>query len=119
VNVRTIEAEDWVVPREINKGYYANQPERDIQIIDNARVTGLLEEGLLKKLDMYLYLSEKEVAIASFPLPDGRFDYLGFSTEDEQGHKWREDLFTNYWERTINRTSLGEELYHWIKGRPE
>jgi len=118
VRVRTIEAEDWVVPPEINEGY-ANQPKSDIQIIDNARVSGLLKEGLLKKLGMYLYLSEKEVAIASFPLPDGRFDYLGFSTEDKQGHKWCEDLFMHYWERTINRTSLGEELYNWIKERPE
>jgi len=118
VRVRTIEAEDWVVPLEINEGY-KNLPERDIQTIDDARLSGLLEEGLLKKLGIYLYLSEKEVAIASFPLPDGRFDYLGFSTEDEEGHKWCDDLFTYYWGRTINRTRLGEELYHWIKGRPE
>ena len=118
VKLRTIEAEDWVVPPEINEGY-KTLPERDIQTINDARLSGLLEEGLLKKLGMYLYLSEKEVAIASFPLPDGRFDYIGFSTEDEQGHKWCEDLFTYYWERTINRRSLGEELYHWIKGRPE
>ncbi len=118
VKVRTIEAKDWVVPPEINEGY-TNLPKRDIQTINNARLSGLLEEGLLKKLDVYLYLSEKEVAIASFPLPDGRFDYLGFSSENEQGHKWCEDLFKYYWKRTFNRTSLGEELYNWIKERPE
>ena len=118
VRVRTIEAEDWVVPPEINEGY-KNLPERDIQTIDDARSSGLLEEGLLKKLGMYLYLSEKEVAIASFPLPDGRFDYLGFSTKDEQGHKWCEDLFKYYWKRTLSRRSLGEEHYNWIKKRPE
>lgn len=118
INVRTIEAEDWVVPPEINEGY-RNLPERDIQTINDARLSGLLEEGLLKKVGMYLYLSEKEVAIASFPLPDGKFDYIGFSTEEEQSHEWCEDLFKYFWERTRNRTSLGEELYNWIKKRPE
>lgn len=118
VRVRTIEAIDWVVPPEINEGY-AVQPERDRKIINSARASALLEEGLLEKLSIYLYLSEKEVAVVSFPLPDGRFDYLGFSSEDEQSHKWCKDIFKYYWKRTHNRTTLGEELYNWIKERPE
>lgn len=82
-------------------------------------MTGLLEEKILERLDICLYMSEKEVAGVAFPFPDGRFDYLGFTATDERSHKWCRDLFQYYWERAHSRANVVEELYRWVKKRPK
>lgn len=58
---------------------------------------------------------EKEVAVVVFPLIDGRFDYFGFSSSDEQTHAWCRDIFTYYWKRTYPRLKLTDELFWWLK----
>ena len=118
VNVRNIEAKDWVTPSEIKEAYRNRQPEHR-RVADQARTTGILEEGLLDQLDIYLYMSEKEVAVVCFPFSDGRFDYLGFTSTDERAHKWCTDIFQYYWKRSRSRGSMAEELYRWIKKRPK
>ena len=72
----------------------------DKQTISSAMTSGLCKMGTLDRIDVFLYISEKEVAIISFPTLDGKFDYLGFSSRDERAHKWCRDLFEYYWERT-------------------
>jgi len=64
-------------------------------------------------------MSEREVALVSFPLSDGGFDYIGFSTKDKFTHKWCEDLFKYYWDRAIPRESVIEKLYNWVMKIPE
>ena len=118
VKVRSMEAKDWVTPSEIKEAYINLQPEHR-RAADQARTTGILEEGLLEQLDIFLYMSEKEVAIVCFPFSDGRFDYLGFTSADERAHRWCRDIFQYYWERSRSRGSMAEELYRWIKKRPE
>ena len=115
VKVKQIEAKDWVVPPKIKESYRA----KDMEAARRARITGLLEERILERLDICLYMSEKEVAGVAFPIPDGRFDYLGFTATDERSHKWCRDLFQYYWERARSRTSVAEKLYRWIKKRPK
>lgn len=115
VKVKHIEAKDWVVPSKIKEGYRA----KDMEAACRARVTGLLEERILERLDICLYMSEKEVAGVAFPLSDGRFDYLGFTATDKRSHKWCRDLFQYYWERARPRASVAEELYRWIVKRPK
>lgn len=110
VKTRNIEAKDY---------YRYHYGAEDREAFNQARTTGLLEERLLERLDIYLYMSEKEVAGVAFPLPDGRFDYLGFTATDERPHKWCKDLFQYYWERAPTRASMVEELYRWIKKRPK
>ena len=56
-------------------------------------------EKMLERLDTYLFMSEKEVAVLAFPTLNGKFDYLGFASTDERAHKWCSDLFLHYWER--------------------
>jgi len=72
----------------------------DKETINNAVNTGLCEMGTLERIDVFLYLSEKEVSIVAFPALSGKFDYLGFSSRDERAHKWCKDLFEYFWERT-------------------
>lgn len=116
VKAKNIEAKDWFVSPEIIRAYRAEDAKRQAIIL--ARTTGLLEERILKRLDIYLFMSEKEVAVVGFPFPDGKFDYLGFTSKDERSHKWCRDLFQYYWERARNRGSVVEELYRWAKKRP-
>lgn len=64
-----------------------------------ARRAGNYESKLIEKCDLILYMSEKEVAILSFPMPNGKFDLLGFSSEDKRTYKWCFEIFQYYWER--------------------
>ena len=43
---------------------------------------GLLEFRVLRRVDVFLYMTEKEVCALAFPNLDGRFDYLGFTSTD-------------------------------------
>lgn len=62
-----------------------------------------MQEGIfipkeLEQIDVFMAMSEKEVAALSFPLKDGGFDYLGFRSKDESALKWCRDLFEYYWD---------------------
>lgn len=116
VKVKNIEEKSWVPSPEIMRAYRAE--DAIYQAVLRARSTGLLKESVLEGLDVYLFMSEKTVAIVGFPLPDRRFDYLGFMSEDERSHKWCKDLFQHYWERTQPRARVVEELHDWVKKRP-
>ena len=116
VRERDIEAKNWVVPQRIKESL--RDEEAIAQGIHHARATAVLEERMLDQLDLYLFMSEKEVAIVAFPLPDGRFDYFGFSSTDDQAHAWCRDVFEHYWERAYPRLKLADELFWWIKKEP-
>ena len=113
--VRQIEAKDWVVPLKMKEAYRAE----DMETARRARISGLLKERILDRLDVCLYMSEKEVALVTFPLSDGRFDYLGFAMTDEKSHQWCRDLFQFHWERARDRGRVAGELYEWLKKRPK
>jgi hypothetical protein len=84
-----------------------------------AREDGTMEERfLMDEFDIYLYMSEKEVAVVGFPQMDGKFDYLGFSSSDDQMRDWCEDLFEYYWEKSRPRDDLLDELRKWIIRTP-
>lgn len=70
-----------------------------IQAGERARRAGIYESKLIEKCDLILYMSEKEVGILTFPMPNGKFDLLGFSSEDKLTHKWCFDIFQYYWEK--------------------
>lgn len=118
VKVRSIDPKAWIVPPEIKEAY-RNLPKGQRHSVEKARMIGILEEGLLEHIDIFLYMSEKEVGIVGFPFSNGRFDYLGFMSTDKLTHKWCKDLFQYYWERSPSRERVAEELYTWIKKRPK
>jgi predicted transcriptional regulator len=72
---------------------------RELGQIPLARLSGLLEERLMEKTDLVLYMSEKGVAILALPLQGGSFDFHGFTSDDPRSHKWCSELFEYYWER--------------------
>ena len=64
-----------------------------------AQAEGRLEMRMLEEVDVFLWMSEKEVAVVSFPTLEGRFDYKGFTSRDERAIRWCEELFLHHWER--------------------
>ena len=70
----------------------------DPQLIDSFRRRGIHNEKLLET-DVVMYMSEKEVAIISFPLQDGLYDFRGFCSMDKNFLNWCQDLFEYYWTR--------------------
>jgi predicted transcriptional regulator len=71
------------------------------------RSKGTLVDRTHEKIDVTMYMSEKEVAILAFPALTGEFDYLGFTSTDEKVIEWCKDLHKYYWEMG----SLRKEYY--------
>ena len=116
VKLKSINSRALVFPKQVREWYRA-QPEL-VEVGDKARSAGIIEERLLDGTDVFLCMSEKE-GIVAFPLPDGGFDYLGFTSTEGKFHKWCGDLFDFYWRKARSRASIVEELYDWVKGRPK
>jgi predicted transcriptional regulator len=95
VKVKTIDPKHWVPPLKLKESIRTE----DAKAVWQARTTGLIKERTLERLDVNLYMSEKEVSMLAFPTLDGKFDYLGFTSVDKQARRWCSDLFQHYWER--------------------
>lgn len=115
VIVKNIESRDWVIPSQHMALYTAE--DRDVR--NRARSNGILLERFGERIDLCLFMSEKEVAVIAFPILDGGFDYLGFTSKDERTHLWCSDVFNYYWNRARDRYTVAEELLRWIRNRPE
>lgn len=102
VEVRTIDAADWDPPAQLKEGIH---PE-DAEAVLRARRSGAIEERILGRLDIVLWMSDKEVAGLAFPTIEGRFDYLGFNSADEKAHRWCSELFNFYWEMGEKKTEF-------------
>ena len=78
-------------------------PSKDVRelvsnpVFEKASRTKKLENRFLGKIDVFLCLSEKEVAALAFPKLDGRLDYIGFRAENESVVEWSKALYTYYW----------------------
>jgi predicted transcriptional regulator len=116
VHERDIELKSWVVPQRIKESL--RNEEDLVQGIRQARATNVLQERMVEQLDVYLVMSEKEVAVVALPLPDGRFDYRGFSSTDAHAHTWCRELFEYYWDQAYPRLKLADELFWWLKQQP-
>jgi len=81
--------------------YLSNEDEETIL---KARLSGQVESRFLDTIDIFLYVTEKASMIA-FPLSSGGFDYLGFASEGSTTHKYCQDLFQVYLERSRKTTN--------------
>jgi predicted transcriptional regulator len=129
-------ANAFVIPRALSRGVKIRKVDRidrvnvdgkDVlarvfrengQPILDARKTGQLEGKLLERIDIFLWVSEKE-AVLAFPTNDGKFDYKGFICKDENSLKWCGNLFQHYWEKARTLESVIDERYRWITKRTE
>jgi predicted transcriptional regulator len=56
-----------------------------------------LESKFLDRVDVFLCLSENEVAALAFPNVEGKLDYIGFRSRSQVALEWSKELFTYYW----------------------
>ena len=89
-------------------------PSRDIRdIVTNpvfAKATrnNKLEARFIEKVDIFLCLSEKEVAALAFPALDGKLDYIGFKAQTEPALEWAKMLYEYYWDKAT--TQIPDQL---------
>lgn len=93
VSIKTIEQKDWIPPSEFRERIDMSVS----QFLNEAKSSGAMQSRVLDKVNMFLYMSEREIGGLSFPTLDDRLDYLGFIASDEKSHRWCEDIFQYYW----------------------
>jgi len=88
----------------------------DEQIILNSYKEGQSQSGDIEDASIFLYMSEKAAFIA-FPLEDGTFDYLGFSTTDPKAIALCADLFKHCWEQAyiVPKLEFVDRSYRYLK----
>jgi predicted transcriptional regulator len=94
VQYRCIEPVGYQPPKDV----LVNVPTEVKEAFDVHRADGNIVDRALEKVDVTLYMNEKEVAILAFPTQTGEFDYLGFSSSDPKVMEWCKDLHTYYWD---------------------
>lgn len=99
LKARSIDQKGYVFPPEMKETVL----EEEIKAAYEAKKRGNIEMRVLDKIDVFLWMSEKEVAALAFPSSDGRFDYMGFTSKDELMMKWCRDLFLHYWEKAESK----------------
>lgn len=62
-----------------------------------------LENRFLDRVEVFLCLSEKEVAALAFPTLEGKLDYTGFRAESELAVEWSKALYTYYWNKATSQ----------------
>jgi len=83
-------------------------PSKDIrELVNNpafekANRAKKLESKFLEKIDVFLCLSEKEVAALSFPNLKGKLDYISFKSKAETSVDWTKALYEYYWEKATS-----------------
>ena len=88
------------------KDYNPTQSTRQIMsnpIFTKAIRTNKMDLRLLDRVDVFLCLSEKEVAALGFPNVEGKLDYNCFKTEKEPAAQWAKTLFEYYWRKASNQ----------------
>jgi predicted transcriptional regulator len=80
----------------------ANIPENILKIandpiFEQASSSKRFESRYLERVDIAIFISEKEVGAICFPDLEGRFDYSGFTSKSELTHSWSKSLYSYYW----------------------
>jgi predicted transcriptional regulator len=95
VRNRSILPRNIITPPEV-----ATEGRREDKVLAAAGMSKFLEIRWADNVDVYLMMSEKEVAGITFRTVDGVFDHVHFSGSDLRFHGWCKDLFEYYWERS-------------------
>ena len=67
-----------------------------------ARRSNKFENKFLDKVDLFLCLSDKEVAALGFPNLEGKIDYTGFRASGDLNVGWAKSLYGHYWDKATS-----------------
>lgn len=88
------------------KDYNPTQSTRQIMsnpVFTKAIRANKMDLRLLERVDVFLCLSEKEVAALGFPTMEGKLDYNCFKTAKEPATQWAKTLFEYYWSKASSQ----------------
>ena len=71
--------------------------------IDAYRDKEKLLDRVFDRIELTMYMNEKELGILAFPTMTDTFDYLGFSSTDPKVLDWCKDFYRYYWEVGASR----------------
>jgi predicted transcriptional regulator len=94
VQGRGIRQKGFTQPRIVSD----NIPEDVWEAFASYHADGSLRTKYLERIDLGLFMSEREVLL-DFPDHAGNFDYVGFTSTDGRAVEWCKDVFDYYWER--------------------
>jgi len=115
---RVIQTKGFVYLPSIVKDYFQYYEEHITPVEQRSWNARTLEDRLDDKVDVFLFVTEKEAAV-SFPLNNGKFDYLIFLGSQTRFHKWCADLFEYYWPKAQPLDRLIKKPCEWIEANPK
>lgn len=88
------------------KDYMPSKSVRELvahPVFANAARSKKLESRFLDTVNVFLCLSEKDVAVLGFPNLDNKLDYIGFKAESELAVEWAKALYLYYWNKATSQ----------------
>ena len=110
---RVIQTKGFVYLPSIVRDYFQYYEEHITPVERRSWNSGTLEDRLADQVGVFLFISEKEAAVA-FPLNSGKFDYLTFSGSEKRFHNWCSNVFEYYWSKVQSLESLIKKPCEWL-----
>jgi len=99
VKFRVIEPRERVLNPDIDA-----MTSEETRALNRTRSTPLVEQRMLNKVSVLLFLSESRCVLA-FPTPNGQHDFKGFTATHESALNWCRELFQYHWDGAEERTA--------------
>lgn len=115
---KAIQTKDFAYAASVVREYFQSYDKNVLPVLRRARSTGALENRLDDQVDVFLFISEKQAAVA-FPLNSGKFDYLVFSGSGKRFRSWCSEVFNHCWEKAQPLKAVIKEPCEWIVDHPE
>jgi len=115
---KVIQTKGFVYLSSIVRDYFQYYEKNIVPIEQRSWAAGTLEDRLEDQVDVFLFVSEREAAVA-FPLNSGRFDYLVFSGSGKRFHRWCSDVFDYYWPKAQPLENLIKKPCEWVADNPK
>jgi predicted transcriptional regulator len=115
---RVIQTKSFVYLSSYVRDFWKFYEKNIVPIEQRTWAAGTLEDRLDDQVDVFLFVSEKQAAVA-FPLNNGKFDYLVFSGSGKRFHSWCSDAFNYYWPKARPLGVVIKEPCEWVIDNPE
>jgi predicted transcriptional regulator len=97
VRLRVIEPRERVLNPDLDA-----MTSEEIQALSQTRRTPYVEQRMLEKVRVLLFLSESRCVLA-FPMLEGQHDFKGFTATHESALSWCRELFQHHWDEAEKR----------------
>ncbi|RLI02146.1 hypothetical protein DRO31_04820 [Candidatus Bathyarchaeota archaeon] len=94
VQVHVMRPKGWQLAEDVKK----HLSDELIKALFEYNTTGKLQQREPERIDLCLFMSEKQVSSLSFITLEGKHDYIAFKSTDPVAHKWGREIYEHYWE---------------------